>query len=203
MSYASTLAFRSFWSQSWSAPLRSACRWLKRAPAPTVQPIPEALAPGWLRPLCFQREVARAIRDRLAWLRAHPDQTADLYPQQAIPVWTETAWTPYERGVLRGWEDIALLERVQLEVERLLRIIETPPALLGEEVWTHALLGTCEHLAQLYRELRRRCGARAVRVALRRMLTSYVCWTPEDEGEPADEMGDERQEAALAAVGVR
>jgi hypothetical protein len=183
MSFASTLAFRSFWSQSWSATLRSSCRWLRRDPAPVVPTIPEALAPGWLRPLCFQREVARAIRDRLAWLRANPDQSAMLYLLESLPCWTAEDWTPYRRGVLRAWGDEWLVEQVQIEVERLLRIVDTPPALLGEEVWTHAALGTCERLAQLYRELRRRCGARATRVALRRLLTGYVYWFPQEEAE--------------------
>ncbi|HLW02627.1 MAG TPA: hypothetical protein VKT82_28495 [Ktedonobacterales bacterium] len=183
MSFASTLAFQSFWSQSWSAPLRLACHWLTRDPAPVVPSIPEALAPDWLRPLCFQREVARAIRDRLAWLRAHPDQAAMLYNLDSLPCWSEVDWTPYGRGVLRSWKDERLLEHAQLEVERLLRIMLAPPRLLGEEDWTHAALGTCEHLAQLYRELRRRCGAHAVRVALRHLLTSYVCWVPEQDNE--------------------
>jgi len=183
MSFASSIPFQSFWSQSWSEPLRSACVWLKRDPAPVVPHIPETLAPGWLRPLCFQREVARAVRDRRAWMRAHSDQAADLAPQEAIPVWTRVAWTPYGRGVLRRWSDEGLVDQFHLEVERLLRISEAPPRLLGEEVWTQAALGTCEHLAQLYRELRRRYGARAVRQALRDALTRYVCWTPAEGGE--------------------
>src|SRR5579871_4300116 len=116
MSFASTLAFQSFWSQSWSAPLRGACRWLTRVPAPVVPSIPEALAPGWLRPLCFQREVARAIRDRLAWLRAHPDQAAMLSQDDSLPCWSEVDWMPYGRGGLRLWRDVMVLEQVQLNI---------------------------------------------------------------------------------------
>ena len=60
------------------------------------------------------------------------------------------------------------------EVERLLRLIQTPPALLGEVIWARSALGICEHLAQVYGELRRRYGARGVRVAVQQLLCAYV-----------------------------
>ncbi len=181
MSFASTVAFQSFWSQSWSSPLRAACVWLKRVPAPVVPPIPDRLAPGWLRPLCFQREVARAVQARIDWMRRNPDQSAMLYTLDSLPCWSCEDWTPYGRGVLRTWSDEWLLEHFQMEVERLLRVVQAPPRLLGEEVWTHVALGTCEHLAQLYKEFRRRYGARAVRRFVRDVLNLYVCWVPREE----------------------
>ena len=176
MSFASTVPFTSFWSQSWSVPLRAACVWLRRTPPPVVPFTPNRLAPGWLRPLCLQREVGQAVGARLTWMRAHPDQAGYLYPTDSIPCWSRDAWIPYERGALRVWTDEWLLVLFQMEVERLLRIVQTPPALLGEEVWTRAALGACEHLAQLYREFRRRYQARPVRLFVRRVLRAYVCW---------------------------
>ena len=61
--------FQSFWSSAWSAPLRDACVWLKQVPGPVVPATPDTLAPGWIRPLCVQREIGKAIAARLAWLR--------------------------------------------------------------------------------------------------------------------------------------
>ena len=69
-----------------------------------------------------------------------------------------------------------MLELFQIEMERLLRIIQAPPALLGEAVWTRAALGTCEHLAQLYHEFRRRYNARGIRVCVQQILRAYVTW---------------------------
>ncbi|HEY7357216.1 MAG TPA: hypothetical protein VH590_12140, partial [Ktedonobacterales bacterium] len=133
--------FQSFWSSPWAASLRAACVWLKREPAPVVPATPDSLAPGWIRPLCLQRQIGKAIAARLAWMRQHPDQAAFLFPETSIPGWTRFFWTPYERRALRSWSDEWLLFHFQLEVERLLRIMQTPPALIGEEDWTLAALG--------------------------------------------------------------
>ena len=69
----------------------------------------------------------------------------------------------------------------------MLRILQAPPALLGEVVWTRAALGACEHLAQLYHEFRRRYGARAVRRFVRRALVEYIYWEPpREDAAPAE-----------------
>ncbi len=183
MSFASSIPYQAFWSQSWSAPLRAACIWLRRDPAPVVSRLPEALAPGWLRPLCVQRCIAQAIAARLAWMRQHPDLAAQRFLYPSTPDWTREAWTPYDRGWLRVWTEAWLLECFQVEVERLLRIMQTPPALLGEEVWTRVALGTCERLAQLYQELRRRSGMRAARRLVRDTLENFICWYPAREAD--------------------
>ncbi|HEY7358721.1 MAG TPA: hypothetical protein VH590_19700, partial [Ktedonobacterales bacterium] len=120
----------------------------------------------------------KAIAARLAWMRQHPDQAAFFFPETSIPGWTRFFWTPYERRALRSWSDEWLLFHFQLEVERLLRIMQTPPALIGAEDWTRAALGACGHLAQVYHELKRRYGVRAVRRALRDLLYASVRWAP-------------------------
>ncbi len=184
-SIASTIPFVSFWSSPWAAPLRASCVWLTRVPAPVVPPTPDRLAPGWLRPLWVQREVGRAIRARLANMRQYASYTATLYAYASLPTWGAEDWRPYGRGVLASWSDERLLEHFQMEVERLLRIMQAPPALLGAEVWTRCALGTCEHLAQLYQQFRRRYGARRTRRFVRKFLITYVWWTPAETPEAA------------------
>jgi hypothetical protein len=119
-------------------------------PGPVVPATSDALAPSWIRPLCVQREIGKTIAARLARMRAHPDASAYLAYDYTIPLWTQAGWTPYTASALRTWSDEWLLLHFQIEAERLLRILQTPPALLGEEVWTRAALGACEHLAQIY-----------------------------------------------------
>src|SRR6185437_1852657 len=175
MSFADTIPFQAFWSQSWSAALRASCCWLTRLPGPNVPRLPDALAPGWLRPLCFQRVIANAVQARLAWRRAHPDAPPYVLEDGSSPAWDRAAWTPYDPRGLRGCRDEALLARFQVDLERLLRVMETPPDLPGIEVWTRAAMGACERLAQLYQELLRRCGMQAARRVVRRLLARYVC----------------------------
>jgi hypothetical protein len=195
--------FHSFWSSPWSLPLRNACIWLKRVPAPVVPATPDALAPNWIRPLCLQRVIGRAIGARIRWMREHPDQSAFLFPTDAIPLWTREAWTPFARSALRAWNEERLLLLFEIEVERLLRLMQVPPGLMGEEVWTHAVLGACEHLAQLYHEFRRRFGARRVRRFVREVLLDYIYWEPEppdgDSEAAAEAEADEAEPLALAA----
>ena len=196
MSFASTVPFQSFWSSSWSAPLRAACVWFKRQPAPVVPKTADALTPGWLRPLCVQRMVGQAVCDRLAWLRAHPDLAASLYPDEAPPGWDRGDWIPYDYGTLRRLSDEWLLLLFQINVERLLHTVRMPPALVGEERWTRSALGTCEHLAQLYREFRRRYQARATRKFVQHVLNLYVVWEgPVKPSEPA--VGDEAKDTPI------
>ena len=166
-------------------------------PGPVVPATPDALAPGWIRPLCVQREIGQAIAARLAWLRQHPDAAGYLYDDYTIPLWTRAGWTPFAQSALRAWSDEWLLLLFQVETERLLRILQAPPALLGEAVWTPAALGACEHLAQLYHEFRRRYGARAVRRFVRRALVEYIYWEPPRE---AFEGTADAEEAAAPAA---
>ncbi len=126
--------FQSFWSSPWSAPLRNACVWLTQVPGPVVPHTPDALAPGWIRPLCVQREIGKAIAARLKWQRQHPDAAGYLYDEITIPLWTQAGWTPYAQSALHAWIDERLLLLGQVETERLLRILQAPPKLLGEEV---------------------------------------------------------------------
>ena len=129
----------------------------------------------------------------------HPDAAGYLYDEYTIPLWTPAGWTPFAQSALRAWSDERLLLLFQVETERLLRILQAPPKLLGEAVWTRAVLGACEHLAQLYHEFRRRSGARAVRRFVRRALVEYIYWEPpREDAAPADT----EEAAALVALPV-
>ena len=191
-SIATWTPFQSFWSSPWSIPLRGACNWLQRKPGPVVPDTPDALAPSWVRPLCLQRLIGKAIRDRIAWNRQYPDRAAFLYPEDSIPVWTEISWTPYSRAALRSWSDEWLLIFFPMELERLQRLIQTPPSLLGEELWTRAALGACQHLAQMYHELRRRYHAKDARLLMHRLFEGYVFWEPPSEEREAPAVEETR-----------
>jgi hypothetical protein len=169
-----------FWSAAWSVPLRSACRWL--APEVQTRVIPGVKSPIWLKPFCVQRWVGQAIVDRLAWMQAHPEAAAYRFSGPAgvgdisLPCWTEPP------SVVEAWREVhteieaCLLWRWEVEVERLLRICEAPPALLGEDEWARAALRVCVRLSQVYAELKRRHKAMPTRALLRARLRAYVTW---------------------------
>src|SRR5262245_35760196 len=58
-------------------------------------------------------------------------------------------------------------------VERLLRIADAEPALVGLTAWTCAALCACEHLAQLYTELKRRYKAAQARALVQAELRRF------------------------------
>ena len=163
-----------FWSAAWSVPLRSACRWLE----PAVQTHLDAAvqSPLWLKPFCVQRWIGQAVLDRLAWMRAHPEAAAYRFSGPAgvgdasLARWTEP---PSE---VEAWLDVhleiddCLCWRWEVEVERLLRISEAPPALLGEALWAQAVLRSCARLSLVYAELKR-----AIKPCLRGPCCALVC----------------------------
>jgi hypothetical protein len=169
-----------FWSAPWSVPFRAACRWL--APDAQTRVSPDAQPPAWLRPLCLQRWVGQAIAARLAWMRAHPAAALYRYSgsfdegDPSIPYWADMATSSYTRLWLQHQEDDALLWRWNVEVERLLRVSEAPPCLVGENDWARSALGVALRLAQLYAELKRRHKARRARALLRDELRRYITW---------------------------
>lgn len=170
----------SFWSAAWSVPFRSACRWLTSDEKTNVSP--DAEPPTWLKPLCVQRWVGQAIGARLAWMRDHPEAALYRYSgaydesDPSIPCWTEKGTVFYDWHELREFEEERILWRWNVEVERLLRTSEAPPFLLGEDAWTRAVLRVCEHLNQLYGELKRRHRAMRARAILREELRAYIHW---------------------------
>ena len=115
-----------------------------------------------------------------------------------FPSGREAGWTPFAQSALRAWSDERLLLLFQVETERLLCILQAPPKLLGEAVWTRAALGPCEHLAQVYHEFRRRYGARAVRRFVRRALVEYIYWEPPREAFEATAEAEEATEITAA-----
>ena len=135
-----------------------------RKPETVSEPKP----PTWLRPLCLQRWVGQTVLARLAWMQRHPEAALYRYSgssdecDPSIPCWTEKGTVCYDWHGLHT-EEAAHPLRWEIEVERLLRTSEAPPALIGQDTWARAALRICEHLNQLYSELKRRHGARRAR----------------------------------------
>ena len=163
----------SFWTTPWSRPLRGACVWLASLGTPISGSQPDAAAPRWLRPLCLQRWVGQGVAARLAWMREHPDQPAYQFARDSEPCWTDVAWATYDRFSTRGLSEEGLLQLFGAEVERLLRSAEEAPGMVGAASWTRAVLGACEHVAQIYGELKRRHKAMRARAMLREQLQRY------------------------------
>src|SRR5690242_14493871 len=156
-----------FWCTPWSETLRAACVWIARFGPPISGQQPDKAAPRWLRPLCLQRWVGQAIAARLAWMREYPERAAYRFGRESEPCWEPVAWVSYERRCLRDLCEETLLSIFGMEVERLLRIVQEPPLLVGAADWTQAALGASEHVAQVYAELKRRHKARRARFLLR------------------------------------
>ncbi len=172
-----------FWMTPWSQPLRRACVWIERFGPPISGKRPDKDAPNWLRPLCLQRWVAQAITARLAWMSAHPERAGYRFGRESEPCWDEVAWVSYDRRCLRELGEDTLRWIFGMEVERLLRIVQEAPSLVGGMEWTQATLGASEHVAQVYAELKRRRKAVRARGMLREDLRRFVTW--ESGGEAA------------------
>jgi hypothetical protein len=170
----------SFWISSWSAPFRAACLWIDPPPLRLGSACAPPPAPRWLRPLCVQRWVAQAITARLDWLKQHPE-TPYRFGRESEPCWQEAAWATYDRACLRTLNEETLRWLFGVEVERLLRLAQESPTLVGQGDWTKAALGVTEHVAQLYHELRRRCKAGQARAMLREELQRFVAWEASKE----------------------
>ncbi|HLW03073.1 MAG TPA: hypothetical protein VKT82_30760 [Ktedonobacterales bacterium] len=174
-----------FWLTPWSAPFRAACLWF----TPDTQPLqgrkPNTIAPRWVRPFFVQRWVGEAIAARLA---ANPATTAYRFGHDSDPDWDAAAWASYPRAILRQLDEQTVLGIVGMEVERLLRIAQEHPGLVGQVEWTGAALSASEHLAQLYAELKRRHKAMQARALLREELRRFVAW--EERAAEASEASD-------------
>ncbi len=172
--------FLSFWFAAWSLPLRAACPWASaqaRQCANRKLPIPK-----WLAPQCLQRWVGEAIATRVAWQQAHPAARAYRFGRRSEPCWSQTAALPYDQRVLHRLEEAALLWLWGMDLERLLRIVLTPAAEVGEDLWTETALGGCAHLGQVYRELKRRYKAPQARALVWGALRFFVVWRAEEAG---------------------
>ncbi|HLW02253.1 MAG TPA: hypothetical protein VKT82_26595 [Ktedonobacterales bacterium] len=165
--------FINFWLTPWSDTFRAACLWF----TPETQPLrgrsPDSVAPDCLRPLLLQRWVGQAIGARLA---ANPDTSDYRYERESEPCWEAAAWASYDRRLLRLLREERLLWLFWLEVERLLRIAQEHPSLVGGLDWTGAALCASEHIAQVYGELKRRHKAMRARAILREELRCFVAW---------------------------
>ncbi len=165
----------SFWSSSWGVPLRSACRWLSLEVKRRAEPgVPVAWRLGTQ---CLSRWVGQAIAARWAWLKAHPDAPHYCSPEDSAPVWAALVLPPYDRGWLRTFnEEWDFLWAVRFEAERLMRLLDYPPVLIGEEEWTTAVLALCARLNLVYGELKRRYRAKQARAFLQAVLAQFVVW---------------------------
>jgi hypothetical protein len=174
----------SFWYARWAAPLRSACVALPEPPLPRPDPLPKA--PRWLRPLCVQRLIGQAVAERAAWYRVHSDLTPIYYfDNESEPCWGEVAAVSYDRECLRELKEGTVRWILGMEIERLLRIVQVVPAPaargsaeVGMDAWMRAVLGVCEHVSQLYDELKRRHKAMRARAIVREELLSVLHWRP-------------------------
>jgi hypothetical protein len=166
-----TLHFINFWLTPWSDTFRGACLWF----TPETQPLrgrkPDSVAPDCVRPLLLQRWVGQAIAARLA---ANPDTEEYRYARESAPRWEMWAWAAYTRRTLRLVSDERLLWLFGLEVERLLRVAQEHPSLVGGDDWTSAALCASEHIAQVYAELKRRHKAMRARALLREELRRFA-----------------------------
>ncbi len=176
-----------FWVMPWSEPLRNACCWIALLGAPLQGKKPDKEAARWLKPLFLQRWVGQAVADRMAWVRAHPEARGDRFGEESDPGWREEGWAPPERRCLRRLCEEELLRRVAVEAERLARIAEEAPALVGGGHWTEVTLASCAEVARLYAELKRRHHAARARALLREELRQFVAWT-DDAAEGDAEM---------------
>ncbi len=163
--------FINFWLTPWSDMFRAACLWF----TPETQPLrgrsPDSAAPDRVRPLLLQRWVGQAIGARLA---ANPDTCDYRWERESEPRWKVSDWASYERRALRQVSDERLLWLFALEFERLLRVAQEHPSLVGGTDWTGAALGASEHIAQVYGELKRRCKAMRARALLREELRRFA-----------------------------
>jgi len=176
----STDDLTSFWSSAWAVPVRSACRWL--TPEVKRRAEPGVSMARRLGPQCLQQWVGQAIQDRFAWLKAHPDAAHFRHPDESAPCWEALVPAPYARGKLRALEDEwDFAWYCRFEVERLLRLLDYPPALVGEDEWTAAVLDLCARLNRVYGELKRRYRAQRAREIVREALRQFVVWDDPSE----------------------
>ncbi len=170
-----------FWCMPWSQTFRRANVWLERFGQPLTGKKADKYAPKWLRPLFVQRWVGETVARRLAWMEGHPERAEYRYGRESEPSWEGITWLSEERGILRQFGDDGLLLLLGMEVERLLRIAQEHPSLVGQVEWTQATLAASEHVAKVYGELRRRHKAARARAMVQEALRGYELWGQEEE----------------------
>lgn len=168
-----------FWRLPWSAPLRSALAW-QPDPAQFLPDDAPPAVPQWLRPLCVQRWVGQAVAARAAWLAEHVVLDPYCFGRGSLPGWHATNLLTYDPRNLRALSEVWLRYLLGMEIERLLRLVQTPASELGEGAWLAAVLAASEHIAQVYHQLRRRYHAKAARAILREELRAFLDWRGHD-----------------------
>ena len=166
-----------FWLMPWSAFFRATCLWFTLDTQPIQGRPPEKEPPRWMRPLFLQRWVAQAVTTRL---KANPSTTAYRFGKESESCWDAVAWLRYDWRILRQFNEDILLWIFGMEADRLLRIAQEHPSMVGQVQWTCVVLGASEHLAQLYGELKRRQKALPARTLLREELRRFAEWQEGD-----------------------
>lgn len=114
-----------------------------------------------------------------ARLKADPQISVYRYGSESKPHWDASAWLPAQRFPLRRLSEARLLWAFGVEAERLLRIAQEHPCLVGDANWTGAALGASARIARIYAELKRRSKAMQARALVREALCCFVEWQGE------------------------
>src|ERR1051326_1143422 len=121
-----------FWLMPWSAFFRATCLWFTLDTQPIQGRPPEKEPPRWMRPLFLQRWVAQAVTTRL---KANPSTTAYRFGKESESCWDAVAWLRYDWRILRQFNEDILLWIFGMEADRLLRIAQEHPSMVGQVQW--------------------------------------------------------------------
>ncbi len=172
----------SFLIARWSLPIRRTCPHLPAQERQTVRPKTKVPVPKGIKPQFLQRWLGSAIASRLAWQEQQTTAPRYRFGLRSAPCWSQTMTLPYEGRALRGEEEETLLWYLGMDIERAYRITQADPTEVGENLWTLTLLSACQHVAQVYRELRRRYRAKRARELVWDALRLFVSWGREPPG---------------------
>ena len=161
-----------FWSSVWAAPVRAALG--ETCLDALLNDLPTWPVVRQFGPLCVQRLIARAIVQRLAWLREQHIPLLPRYEQDSAVEWECLALRPniwQNQSELSEWD---LHFSFGLLTEWLLHMVAAPPDAVAPPLRAAAIAGACGHIARIYAEWKRRVGAARAREIIREDLLHYV-----------------------------
>ena len=175
-----SLEIQSYLKGRWSQPLRAACPHLSTQARQLVIRKTRTPIPRWVEHQYFLRWLGEACAARAAWQAKQPGAPRYYFGRRSEPNWSQTVTLAYDPRPWRHLPEDDLLLCMSLYIERLYRITQTPQWEIGEDLWTQTFLGACQHLAQLYAALARRCKAARARRLTQALLTFFVTWHIDD-----------------------
>jgi hypothetical protein len=190
----------SFLIARWSLPIRRSCVHLSAQVRHAVRPKTKVPIPKGIRPQFLQRWLGQSIASRLAWQEQRPGPARYRFGIRSAPCWSQTETRPYEGRALRRETEEDLLRYLEIGIERLYRITQEDQTEIGETLWTLTLLSACQHLAQVYLELRRRYKAERARELTWDALRLFVTWGREPPDTPLLSAPDAARGGAAGAV---